>query len=565
MLGRIGISIKILSIIGVMAAVMLGLTGILLDAMTRSAAGYERLLKGEDAAKDLSLRIQLAYSDFGRQMNNLLLLQNPPEGLPPLETNLVALIANRDALRHSLSQMDIEGLPALIAEMKRQEAFILSAYRATVAVKRSGAPDQDVVARRLWNTVGRPAVVQIAGEITTFGNVLTERVQDRTKTARSDMEQLQRMAWAGTGAALAFGVGFSLFVARAGITAPMARMSDAMSRLARGDLGTDIPGLFRRDELGGMAKAVQTFKENGLEMRRMSEAAEALNAAAAIEQKAAMCRTADGFEAKVGNLVSMLAAAATELQTTAGVMTSTAERTNAQAESVANAAADASGGVRTVAAAAEQLSASIAEIGRQVARSTDMSGRAVQDARRTDGIVQELAEGAQRIGRVVELISSIAGQTNLLALNATIEAARAGDAGKGFAVVASEVKNLAQQTAQATKDIAGQIANIQGTTADVVKAIQAIGATIDDVSAIATAIACAVEEQGAATAEIARNVQLTAASTVHVSTAIGTVTEAANDTGAAASQVLGAAGELSQQAEQLRNEVSIFVAGVRAA
>jgi methyl-accepting chemotaxis protein len=218
-----------------------------------------------------------------------------------------------------------------------------------------------------------------------------------------------------------------------------------------------------------------------------------------------------------------------------------------------------------VAASAEELSSSISEITRQVAQSAKITEKAVADARRTDTTVRALAEGAQRIGQVVELISSIAGQTNLLALNATIEAARAGDAGKGFAVVASEVKSLAGQTAKATEEIGAQITRLQNETKDAVEAIKGITTVIEEVSSIATAIASAVEEQGAATAEIARNVQQTAGSAQMVTTNIAGVSEGAASTGAAADQVLSAAGELSRQAESLSAEVSGFVADVRAA
>jgi methyl-accepting chemotaxis protein len=221
--------------------------------------------------------------------------------------------------------------------------------------------------------------------------------------------------------------------------------------------------------------------------------------------------------------------------------------------------------MQTVASAAEELTASIGEISRQVTQSSKITGKAVDDARRTDAIVRVLAEGPQKIGQVVDLIASIAGQTNLLALNATIEAARAGDAGKGFAVVATEVKSLATQTAKATQDIGSQIGQIQAATAEAVQAIKGITTTIEEVNAIATAIAAAVEEQGSATAEIARNVQQTAASTHDVTTNIAGVSQAADETGIAAGHVLEAASGLSQQAEQLTAKVNSFVAGVRAA
>ncbi len=310
--------------------------------------------------------------------------------------------------------------------------------------------------------------------------------------------------------------------------------------------------------LGRNGKPIGVMK-TAINMTKIKE----LVASTSVAQKIAMNQTADAFEAKVGTLVSMLSSGATELQATAQSMSATATQTNKQATTVAAAAEEASAGVQTVAAAAEELASSINEIGRQVAHSTKITEKAVGDARRTDTIVRALADGAQKIGDVVQLINGIAAQTNLLALNATIEAARAGDAGKGFAVVASEVKSLATQTAKATDEIGAQIKQIQGATREVVEAIKAIGATIDEVNVIASNIAAAVEEQGAATAEIARNVQQTAASTQQVTATIAGVSQAANDTGIAAGQVLGAASGLSQRAEQLTGEVNRFVAGVR--
>ena len=190
---------------------------------------------------------------------------------------------------------------------------------------------------------------------------------------------------------------------------------------------------------------------------------------------------------------------------------------------------------------------------------------AVGDAEKTNQTVQGLAQAAQRIGDVLKLISDIAAQTNLLALNATIEAARAGEAGKGFAVVAAEVKNLANQTAKATEEIGLQIGAIQGATKESVEAIQSIGRTIGEVNEIATTIASAVEEQSAATQEIARNVQEAARGTTEVSSNVGGVTQASRETGSAATQVLGAAGELAKLSETLRLEVDQFLTSVRAA
>jgi methyl-accepting chemotaxis protein len=359
------------------------------------------------------------------------------------------------------------------------------------------------------------------------------------------------------GAALAF------FIGR-GIVRPLTKMTEAMQRLALGHYDVDVPARDGTDQIGEMARAVEVFKQNGIDTRRLT--AEQTMEREAKEQRASrLDKLTQGFEAKASELVGQVSSSATELQVTAQSMTSIAGQATQQATNVAAAAEEASTNVQTVAVAAEELTSSITEISRQVAQSAKIAGRALEDAQRTDGVVQALAEGAQKIGEVVGLISSIASQTNLLALNATIEAARAGDAGKGFAVVASEVKSLATQTAKATEEISRQITQIQTATKNAVESIRGIGTTIGEISQIAAAVAAAVEEQGSATQEIARNVQQAATGTQEVTSNIVGVSRGANETGAAAAQVLRAATGLSQQAEQLRNEVRLYISGVNAA
>jgi methyl-accepting chemotaxis protein len=348
------------------------------------------------------------------------------------------------------------------------------------------------------------------------------------------------------------------------IAMPIKGLTLAMRRLSAKDISGEIPARERTDEIGQMAQSVQAFK-TGIIAAETALLEQAAERDAKARRGAVVERAVKEFEATAGDLVQQLATSSAELDTTARSMTGTADRTNSQANAVAAAAEQAHTGAQTVAAAAEQLTASVQEISRQVGQSAKTAGRAVLDAQRTNAIVLALAEGAEKIGNVVSLITNIAGQTNLLALNATIEAARAGDAGKGFAVVASEVKNLATQTAQATQEIGAQITHIQAATKEAVEAIRGISATIEEISAISTTIAAAVEQQGAATAEIARNVQQTALAAQDITSNISGVSQAANESSATASQVLEAADGMAKQAAKFSGAVNGFVAGVRAA
>jgi len=314
-----------------------------------------------------------------------------------------------------------------------------------------------------------------------------------------------------------------------------------------------------------MANAVQVFKDNMIETERLRAEQELNKQRAAAERRSAVLDLAARFEANIGGIVNGVAAAATELQSTAEAMAATSEETTRQASTVAAASEQATTSAQTVATATEELSASIREISQQVTRSSDMIGAAVQQANRSDEQVSGLAAAAEKIGDVLRLISGIAGQTNLLALNATIEAARAGDAGKGFAVVASEVKALATQTAKATEQIGVQIKAIQDASRGSALSIKGIAETIGRVNETSAAIAAAVEEQGVATQEIARNVAQAAQGTQEVTNNITSVSQAAELTGAAAAQTLTAAGELSKNGELLKQQVEAFLCEVRAA
>ena len=351
-----------------------------------------------------------------------------------------------------------------------------------------------------------------------------------------------------------------------GITRPMMRLNGALGKMAGGNLDVVIPGTSRGDEIGDLAKTVTVIRENAEQKARDEAEAKAnQDQILAGQRKADMIKLAAEFEGAVGEIVQAVSTASTQLESSAGTLSATAERSQKLTTAVAAASEEASTNVQSVASATEELSSSITEIGRQVQESARMASDAVGQARTTNDRVGELSKAAARIGDVVELINTIAGQTNLLALNATIEAARAGEAGRGFAVVASEVKALAEQTAKATGEIGQQITGIQAATQESVGAIKEISSTIEKLSEISSTIAAAVEEQGAATQEISRNVQQAAHGTQQVSANITDVQRGASETGSASSQVLSAAQLLSGDSSRLKTEVGKFLESVRAA
>jgi methyl-accepting chemotaxis protein len=412
------------------------------------------------------------------------------------------------------------------------------------------------IAPLITNTIGKMNSAQAAVE------QVFEKVSADTEGRISSTITIQEIV---AGAAVLLGLLIAFFIAR-GIIGPLSGLTSGMKELAGGNFGVVLPGLDRKDEVGDMAQAVETFKVMAEEKaRREAEAKIKQDQVAAQQRKADMIKLADDFEGAVGEIIQTVSSASTELEVSANTLTSTAVRSQELTTMVAAASEEASTNVQTVATATEELTSSVNEISRQVQESARIANEAVDQARKTNDRVGELSKAAARIGDVVELINTIAGQTNLLALNATIEAARAGEAGRGFAVVASEVKALAEQTAKATGEISQQISGIQAATQESVNDIREISGTIEKLSEISSTIAAAVEEQGAATQEISRNVQQAAQGTMQVSSNITDVQRGASETGSASSQVLTAAQSLSSDSNRLKLEVGKFLDTVRAA
>jgi methyl-accepting chemotaxis protein len=298
--------------------------------------------------------------------------------------------------------------------------------------------------------------------------------------------------------------------------------------LAEGDL-TRSAGLTGKDELGRMGQSLDTAVES--------------------------------LRAVLSSVVSSadaVAASSEELSASSAQISASAEETSAQSGVVSSAAEEVSRNVQTVAAGAEEMGASIREIATNAAEASDVANRAVMAAADTSTTIAKLGESSAEIGNVVKVITSIAEQTNLLALNATIEAARAGEAGKGFAVVANEVKELAQETAKATEDIARRVAAIQLDTGAAVTAIGEISAIVAQISDRQTTIASAVEEQTATTNEMSRSVQEAASGTTEIASNITGVSTAADSTTRALTQTRTAVDELSRMAADLRATVGRF-------
>ncbi|MFN5012371.1 methyl-accepting chemotaxis protein [Bradyrhizobium sp.] len=353
-----------------------------------------------------------------------------------------------------------------------------------------------------------------------------------TSTAGRDIE-LATLGMAAAGAATLLGsVLFVWLYVGGNILRRIKRLQQAMQLLSSGDLDTEIQASKQHDEIGAMVDTLQVFRENMVRARTLAAEQDRENATKAERATRMETRIAE-FEATVRSALANLQSSATAMQ--------------------------------TVSAGTEQLSSSIAEIGRQVVTSAQIAKKAVEEAGATDSTMQGLADNASRVSVVVDLIQAIASQTNLLALNATIEAARAGEAGRGFAVVAQEVKSLASQTAKATDEIRTQIAGMQQVASTAVSAIRNIGETIAEIDNVTTAIAAAVEEQGTATREIARNIQQAASGTTEVSNNITGVSSASAQAGTSANEVLSASEALRREADTLRAEVDAFLTNIRAA
>jgi methyl-accepting chemotaxis protein len=396
---------------------------------------------------------------------------------------------------------------------------------------------------------------------------LVERQADSLKASGNqiiDGSRLLMLVTAGLGIGGILAAAVIAFVVIRALTRPISRLTAAMGSLSSGDLEVVVPDAHLKNEMGAMARALEVFKANMIQARALDQRQKEEHAARQ-ERAERVTEITGRFDAAVSGILQDVADAVGKMRTTAESMTDTASGAAERAQTVAKASNAATVNVQAVAGASEELAASVQEIGRQLENSTKIASAATEQAKSTNKLVESLAAATEKIGTVVRLINDIAEQTNLLALNATIEAARAGDAGRGFAVVASEVKTLANQTAKATEEIGAHISAVQSVTGESVCAIRGIVETIDKINEITAQVSAAVVQQSAATQEIARSVQEAAQGTASVDENITGVTHAADLTGAAASEVRGAADGLAERSQALRGEVENFLEAVRVA
>lgn len=551
---------KVLALLALMAVVAVGAVVFSSSQMTHISRAYDQALTGPASSA-------VALSQSGRQgvwtvrsILKLITARNDAELSKASDD-----IAKGKAAFNQGIDTAIVGMPGKAEALKAfKEDFnsaLTNTCAETISLARSGQREAAIAA--MTQSCNPPILVVNSG----ISKMVDATVQENNALGarlQSDANKAVMVTYVSVLGGLFLIMGLSFWLTRSGIVAPVKALTVSMTAMSHGELSLTVPGQDRRDELGAMARTTELFRQGLEEAERLRAQAVESETQNAERMRMARHAIADDFQGRMGALADSFVRSSGEVSDAAHSLSATAEETARQAQVVTGAAEEASTNVQTVAAATEEMDASVREINAQVCRAAAVAAEASDEANNTETEIRALAGAANSIGEVVNLINDIASQTNLLALNATIEAARAGESGKGFAVVASEVKQLATQTALATRDIGKKVAEIQNATQRTVESIEKIVATIADIRHISSNVASAVEQQGAATNEIAANTARAADGTLQVTENIFGVGRAAEMTGAASTQLMSLSGNLSGQAADLQREVKSFVQQLRA-
>jgi methyl-accepting chemotaxis protein len=500
------------------------------------------------------------------------------------ETEPEILVRQRESYESAIEQVD--AIDSIVAEKA-------PAIEPKVAAMREDIRDYNETFERTVATLrteGRTErAIALAYEISDKGDALFDEAREFATDLDQYAKQLEKtgidyfftmvgiVALLGTFAAVVLLFGLA-YLSR-DFSRKITEITQGMTRLARGDRRFEIEGADRKDEIGEMLRALGKFKRASRQLEVWArERAERADEEVRLQQERArereeaearkatlLAEVAKQFERTVGDVVTGVASASSELQTTATRMAETAEEASARTNSLAQNMEEANTGATAAAAASDEFALSIEEISRQATSSSELARLAADATTEADTTISALSSSADQVGQIVELIQTIAQRTNLLALNASIEAARGGEAGRGFAVVASEVKELAMQTSRATEQVADQIRAMQDTTGASVSALRSIAGQVKELEATAVSIASAVDQQSVAGQDLARSIDLAARGTEKVANNIEDVRALSLSTGAAASQVLSSATSLDEQARTLNEQVRAFLTRVREA